>query len=88
METFLKQHTPYTVTLPNNKKTTEEEITLSLTRQGIPLWTEKDFENLLYTLGCTGYGWLRSKGVRQQLESMRASIQKQEYSKAGIFNSS
>jgi WD40 repeat protein len=79
LETFLKQHTPYTVTLPNNKKTTEEEITLSLTRQGIPLWTEKDFENLLYTLGCAGYGWLRSKGVRQQLESMRASIQKQEY---------
>ncbi len=79
LETFLKQHTPYTATLPNNKKPTEEEITLSLTRQGLPLWTEKDFDNLLYTLGCAGYGWLRPEGVRQHLETMRASLQKQEY---------
>jgi WD40 repeat protein len=48
----------------------EEEIALALTRRGRPLWTAEDFEELLYTLGCAGYGWLRPEGVRRQLEEM------------------
>lgn len=68
LETFLKQHTPYAATLPDNRKVTEEEIISSLTRRGAPFWNEKDFESLLYTFGCAGYGWLRPQAVRQQLE--------------------
>jgi predicted Zn finger-like uncharacterized protein len=48
----------------------EEEIALALTRRGRPTWTAEDFEELLYTLGCAGYGWLRPEGVRSQLEKM------------------
>ena len=44
------------------------EITRALTRQGRPRWTEKDFDALLYALGCAGFGWLRPEGVRRRLE--------------------
>jgi WD40 repeat protein len=47
-----------------------EEITRALTRRGKPVWTEEDFERLLYALGCAGFGWLRPEGVRNQLEQM------------------
>jgi WD40 repeat protein/serine/threonine protein kinase len=70
LETFLEQHTPYAATLPEDREPTEEEITLALTRRGTPTWTEEDFQKLLYTLSCRGYGWLRPEGVRQQLEAM------------------
>ncbi|MBW4494032.1 MAG: protein kinase [Oscillatoria princeps RMCB-10] len=35
-----------------------------------PSWTEEEFQGLLHTLGCAGYGWLRPEGVRRQLEAM------------------
>jgi WD40 repeat protein/serine/threonine protein kinase len=74
LENFLVLHTPYAATLPTDREPIEEEITLALTRRGIPAWTEEDFQNLLYTLGCAGYGWLRPEGVRQQLEVMKLEI--------------
>jgi WD40 repeat protein/serine/threonine protein kinase len=70
LESFLVLHTPYAGTLPADREPSEAEITLAMTRQGTPTWTEEDFQNLLYTLGCAGYGWLRPEGVRQQLEAM------------------
>jgi WD40 repeat protein len=70
LENFLVLHTPYAATLPTDHVPTHEEVTLALTRQGTPIWTEEDFQNLLYTLGCAGYGWLRPEGVRHQLEIM------------------
>jgi hypothetical protein len=45
-----------------------DEITRSLTREGRPRWTEKDFDGLLHALGCAGFGWLRPEGVRRRLE--------------------
>ena len=30
---------------------------------------------LLFTLGCAGYGWLRPEGVRRELDKMAASWQ-------------
>jgi WD40 repeat protein/serine/threonine protein kinase len=74
LENFLVLHTPYAATLPTDREPIEEEITLALTRRGIPAWTEEDFQNLLYTLGCAGYGWLRPEGVHQQLEVMKLEI--------------
>ncbi len=73
LETFLTQHTPYAATLPEDREPTELEIYLAITRLGTPTWTEEDFQNLLYTLGCVGYGWLRPEGVRQHLDAMAAS---------------
>ncbi|MCV3215142.1 hypothetical protein OGM63_16755 [Plectonema radiosum NIES-515] len=68
LENFLTLHTPYITTLPEDRDPSDKEITLALTRRGIPTWTEEDFQNLLYTLGSAGYGWLRPEGVRQQLQ--------------------
>jgi hypothetical protein len=73
LENFLVLHTPYAAALPTDREPTEEETTLALTRSGIPTWTEEDFQNLLYTLGCAGYGWLRPEGIKQQLEAMAAN---------------
>lgn len=42
-----------------------------LKRLGKPVWTEKDFEQLVYELKESGYGWLRPKGVLARLEKMR-----------------
>jgi hypothetical protein len=75
LENFLVLHTPYAAALPTIREPEEEEIALALTRRGTPTWTEEDFGNLLYTLGCAGYGWLRPEGVRQQLEAIAASYQ-------------
>ncbi|WP_017720897.1 hypothetical protein [Kamptonema formosum] len=54
---------------------TEEGVTLALTRRGTPTWTEEDFQQLLVTLGCAGYGWLIPVGVCRQLEEMRQKKQ-------------
>lgn len=35
-----------------------------------PRWSDKDWEDLLYTLRCAGYGSLRPDGVRRQLRDM------------------
>jgi pSer/pThr/pTyr-binding forkhead associated (FHA) protein len=99
LETFLEQHIPYAATLAEDREPTEEEITLALTRRGTPTWTEEDFQNLLYTLSCVGYGWLRPEGVRQQLEAMTAmetlvagrhksAGEAQEYNSSGEFPNS
>jgi WD40 repeat protein/serine/threonine protein kinase len=72
LETFLTQHTPYAGDLPLNRNPTKDEIALAITRRGKPAWTEDDFQSLLYTLGCAGYGWLRPEGVRKKLNELAA----------------
>lgn len=74
LENFLTLHTPYAGTLPQDRQPTEEEITLALTRHGAPSWTEADFQRLLHTLGCAGYGWLRPDGVRKKLEDLASTM--------------
>ena len=69
---FSIQHTPYAYSLPENRRPSREEVTMALTRQGKPTWSEGDFQQLLHTLGCVGYGWLRPEGVRRELERMSA----------------
>ena len=44
-----------------------------LTRRGRPALTEDDFRELLVTLDCHGFGWLRPEGVRRELEKMAAA---------------
>jgi WD40 repeat protein/serine/threonine protein kinase len=71
---FLTLHTPYAGSIPADHEPTEEEIRLSLTRKGKPSWTEEDFKQLLYTLGCAGYGWLKPEGVRMKLNELAENL--------------
>ncbi|MDH4220621.1 MAG: protein kinase, partial [Candidatus Aminicenantes bacterium] len=41
-----------------------------ISRVGMPSWNDDDFKKLLRELQCRGFGWLRSEGVRKQLEKM------------------
>jgi WD40 repeat protein/serine/threonine protein kinase len=41
--------------------------------RGRPAWTEDDFNDLLFRLGCAGFGSLRPEGVRQELLKMSGS---------------
>jgi WD40 repeat protein len=82
LEMFLSLHTPYAEPPPPRKRslsplarwfkhTPEQEKTPpSLMRQGPPVWSETDFQELLRTLGYAGYGWLRPAGVRWQLRRL------------------
>jgi WD40 repeat protein len=70
LDTFLTCHTPYAGGLSEEHEPTDEEVRLALTRKGKPVWTDNDFDNLLQTLGCVGYGWLSPEGVREVLEEM------------------
>jgi WD40 repeat protein/serine/threonine protein kinase len=67
LEAFLTLHTacagePPTI-WPTNRT-----VARALTREGTPSWTKEDFQDLLYDLGCAGYGWLRPAGVRRELK--------------------
>jgi len=70
---FLTLHRPYAAELPTVRQPTEDEITRSLTRSGTPSWNESDFKQLLHTLACAGYGWLKPEGVRKELMNMAAT---------------
>lgn len=72
LDVFLRAHRRYAGQLPKGREPTDKEITHVLTRQDRPVWTDSDFQSLLYTLGCAGYGWLRPQGVRRELERMTA----------------
>jgi WD40 repeat protein len=76
LEVFLSAHQPYANELPAGRTPTDEELVLALTRKGRPIWTEDDFNQFLYTLGCAGYGWLRPEGVRRELEKMSADVRR------------
>lgn len=70
---FLSAHTPYAASLPQGREPNAEEITLALTRRGKPLVGKENFEQLLFQLGCAGFGWLQPEGVRREMERMIAA---------------
>jgi WD40 repeat protein len=72
LETFLTLHTPYAHALPRLWKT-NRHVTRAFMREGAPHWSKEDFNNLLYTLGCVGYGHLSTHGIRRQLDKLAAS---------------
>ena len=39
-------------------------------RSGRPAWTDDDFQSLLWTLGCAGFGHVDREGIRRQLQEM------------------
>ena len=69
---FLTLHTPPAGQLPNDRTPTEEELQAALSRCGRPAWTEAEFQGLVHTLACAGYGWLRPEGVKRELGKMAA----------------
>ncbi|MBN2147207.1 MAG: serine/threonine protein kinase [Anaerolineales bacterium] len=70
LQNFLTLRTSVAGELPQGPSPTEKETSHVLTRRGKPGWNEDDFQQLLYMLGCAGYGWLRPEGVRKELEHM------------------
>ncbi|MGB3345751.1 MAG: WD40 repeat domain-containing protein, partial [Candidatus Humimicrobiia bacterium] len=74
IKNFLILHTPYIAVITEDTEPIEEEINLALTCRGKPNYTEEDFKQLLYTLGCAGYGWLREEGVRKKLEEIAKNL--------------
>ena len=58
LNNFLRLHQPISEANP-------------LVREGIPQWTEEEFQQFSIELGYRGYGWLRPEGVRAKLEEMR-----------------
>jgi WD40 repeat protein/serine/threonine protein kinase len=72
LETFLTLHTPYAEALPRLWRT-NRHVTRAFSRAGVPHWSKKDFEKLLYTLGCVGYGHMAADDIRRQLEKLAAS---------------
>lgn len=72
LQRFLVHHTPFLAQLPEQRQPNEQEITLSLTRRGRPVWNEADLKQLLQELRDTGYGWLRPQGIRRQLALLAA----------------
>ncbi len=70
LNNFLTLHTPYAKRLPEDLSLNDDRLIHCLTRRGNPTWQEEDFQRLLHTLECAGYGWLRPEGVRRKLEEM------------------
>jgi WD40 repeat protein/serine/threonine protein kinase len=71
-ENYLLMCTPNDGMLPNDREATEEDIQRAFKRTGSPdkNLVERDFEKLLETLQCVGYGWLRREDVETGLERM------------------
>lgn len=67
---FLFCQMPYAAQLPKQGSANESEITAALTRQGVPVWTEQDFETLLCDLSFAGFGCVRGNNIRRELEKM------------------
>ncbi|KJU86778.1 WD repeat-containing protein [Candidatus Magnetobacterium bavaricum] len=55
LDIFLTNHTPYID---------------KLTRRGQPVWNNNDLEDLLFMLGCAGYGYLSAGTVNAELNKM------------------
>jgi len=75
LEAFLRAHQPYASDLPEKARPPADHVARGLSRAGRPVWNEADFQELLYQLGCCGYGWLRPEVIRKELERMTASFQ-------------
>jgi formylglycine-generating enzyme required for sulfatase activity len=75
LEVFLSQQTPWAGSPPSDRRPSEKEISLALTRRGKPTWTDAEFQQRLcrLLLSCGGYGWLRSQCVRAELEKMAST---------------
>jgi len=80
LESFLNLHTPYAAELPHDHTPSEEEVRLALTHCGKPSWNEQGFDSLIRQLQYAGYGWLRTEGVRKQLEEMAKKWQDKPFS--------
>ncbi len=58
LDVFLESHRPYGGVLPADDYPEERELVHALTRKGKPTWDDNDFGQLLYLIGCAGYGWI------------------------------
>jgi WD40 repeat protein/serine/threonine protein kinase len=94
---FLMETTPFAGELPQGRDPFENEVKASLTRAGSPKWSKQDQEQLVFTLGCAGLGWLDADELSRRLFAMAreftppASVDKTTYTRtrkvvAGMFD--
>jgi WD40 repeat protein len=74
MEMFLRSHRYRYEKMMNESNKLERDTDKSTEFRSNYILTEEDFQELLYLLGCAGYGWLRPDGVRQELEKMTKEL--------------
>jgi hypothetical protein len=79
LEVLLAQRTQCAMSLPT-------KISGALRRRGIPAWTEEYFQQLLATVRCAGFGWLRPEGVKRELLKMAANWQRPAAGAMGKVN--
>jgi len=60
----------YAAQPPKQGSANESEISAALTRQGVPVWGEQDFEALLCDLAFAGFGYVRADNIRREVEKM------------------
>jgi WD40 repeat protein/serine/threonine protein kinase len=70
VEMFLRSHSSRYEKMMGESNKLEMDTDKSTEFRSNYILTEEDFQELLYLLGCVGYGWLRPEGVRQELERM------------------
>ena len=72
LDAFLTLRTPYAGDLPSEYSPTQDELLAALQRKGRPEYNDGDVDELMYTLGCAGLGYLTRAGVEEHLQSMAA----------------
>ena len=77
LNTFLKNRCPYASELPGEGDPSYGEIVSSLTRRGKPVRLDEEMKGLLSTLGCAGYGSVRSELIKKELDVMADEWQEQ-----------
>lgn len=67
---FLMEKTPRAGELPQGRDPFENEVKAALTRTGTPGWSNDEQEQLVFTLGCAGLGWLDQEELSKRLFAM------------------
>jgi WD40 repeat protein len=75
VKTYLRSHRSRCRAMINESRKLEIDTGEPPEFHGDSILTEEDFEDLFYLLGCAGYGWLRSEGVRQELEKIAKDLE-------------
>ncbi len=73
LKTFLTRHMPYGHATADGEAQSEEAVCRNLVRRGKPVWTPEAFDDLLFMLGCCGYGRLSREGILNRITELEAT---------------
>jgi len=69
---FLERQRPYAGSIPTGRKPQKAEIRNGLTRTGIPLWNDSEFDEFMIELGEAGFGFIPPEIVKLKLNESKA----------------